>query len=187
MYGVVNSSDPDTIIARLQPFAELAPLVGQQVQLLPYAAVMANASDVAHNGQGEPSFRSGLVEHLDAPTARAAAALATSGSAPWFQIRPVGGAINDVAPDATAYAHRSANFSITSVGRSARFEQLWDDLAEHFDGLYLSFESRTGEQIVAQAFPPATLQRLRAIKAEVDPDFVFRDNFGVAAEPAPLG
>jgi hypothetical protein len=187
LYGVVNSSDPDTIIARLEPFASLAPLVGQQVQLLPYAAVMANASDVAHNGQGEPSFRSGLVEHLDADTARAAAALATSGSAPWFQIRPVGGAINDVAPDATAYAHRSANFSITSVGRSARFEQLWDDLASHFDGLYLSFESRTGEQIVAQAFPPATLARLRAVKAEVDPDGVFRDNFGVAAEPAPLG
>lgn len=187
MYGVVNSSDPDTIIARLQPFAELAPLVQQQVQLLPYAAVMANASDVAHDGQGEPSFRSGLVEHLDAPTARAAAALATSGSAPWFQIRPVGGAINDVAPDATAYAHRSANFSITSVGRSARFEQLWDDLAQHFDGLYLSFESRTGESIVAQAFPPATLARLRAIKTEVDPQGVFRDNFGVAAEPVPLG
>ncbi|PPF65046.1 FAD-linked oxidase [Clavibacter michiganensis] len=187
MYGVVNSSDPDTIIARLQPFAELAPLVGQQVQLLPYAAVMANASDVAHNGQGEPSFRSGLVEHLDAPTARAAAALATSGSAPWFQIRPVGGAINDVAPDTTAYAHRSANFSITSVGRSARFEQLWDSLASHFDGLYLSFESRTGEQIVAQAFPPATLARLRAIKAQVDPDAVFKDNFGVAVEPVPLG
>jgi alkanesulfonate monooxygenase SsuD/methylene tetrahydromethanopterin reductase-like flavin-dependent oxidoreductase (luciferase family)/FAD/FMN-containing dehydrogenase len=187
MYGVVNSSDPDTIIARLEPFAALAPLVGQQVQLLPYAAVMANASDVAHDGQGEPSFRSGLVEHLDAPTARAAAALATSGSAPWFQIRPVGGAINDVAPDATAYAHRSANFSITSVGRSARFEQLWDSLASHFDGLYLSFESRTGESIVAQAFPPETLARLRAIKGEVDPQGVFRDNFGVAVEPVPLG
>jgi alkanesulfonate monooxygenase SsuD/methylene tetrahydromethanopterin reductase-like flavin-dependent oxidoreductase (luciferase family)/FAD/FMN-containing dehydrogenase len=187
MYGVVNSSDPDTIIARLQPFAELAPLVGQQVQLLPYATVMANASDVAHDGQGEPSFRSGLVEHLDAPTARAAAQLAMSGSAPWFQIRPVGGAINDVASDATAYAHRSANFSITSVGRSARFEALWDSLAQHFDGLYLSFESRTGEAIVAQAFPPATLQRLRAIKARVDPRGVFRDNFGVAAEPDPLG
>jgi alkanesulfonate monooxygenase SsuD/methylene tetrahydromethanopterin reductase-like flavin-dependent oxidoreductase (luciferase family)/FAD/FMN-containing dehydrogenase len=187
MYGVVNSSDPDTIIARLQPFAELAPLVGQQVQLLPYATVMANASDVAHDGQGEPSFRSGLVEHLDAPTARAAAQLAMSGSAPWFQIRPVGGAINDVAPDATAYAHRSANFSITSVGRSARFEALWDSLAQHFDGLYLSFESRTGESIVAQAFPPATLERLRSIKARVDPQGVFRDNFGVAAEPAPLG
>ena len=70
---------------------------------------------------------------------------------------------------------------------SVQLAQRWDDPAQHFDGLYLSFESRTGEQIVAEAFPPATLRRLRAIKAEVDPDFVFRDNFGVAAEPAPLG
>ncbi|NYD66331.1 LLM class flavin-dependent oxidoreductase [Agromyces atrinae] len=179
LYGVVDSSDPDTIIARLQPFADLAPLVGQQVQLLPYASVMANASDVAHDGQGEPSFRSGLVRHLDADTARAAAALATSGSAPWFQIRPVGGAVSDVAEDATAYAHRSANFSITLIGRSARFDALWESLAEHFDGLYLSFESRTGEHIVEQAFPPATLAKLRAIKQRVDPDAVLRDNFGV--------
>jgi FAD/FMN-containing dehydrogenase len=187
LYGVVDSSDPDTIVDRLQPFAELGLLIGQQVQLLPYASVMANASDVAHDGQGEPQFRSGLVEHLDPATARAAAALATSGAAPWFQIRSVGGAVNDVAPDATAYAHRSANFSITSVGRSARFEALWSALAENFDGLYLSFESRTGEHILEQAFPPATLARLRAVKERVDPDGFFRDNFGVRAEPDALG
>ena len=29
------------------------------------------------------------------------------------------------------------------------------------------------------AFPPATLARLRAIKAQVDPDNVFRDNANV--------
>ena len=33
IYGVVDSDDPDTIIERLQPFAELAPLVQQSVQL----------------------------------------------------------------------------------------------------------------------------------------------------------
>lgn len=140
---------------------------------------MANASDVAHDGQGEPQFRSGLVEHLDSATAAAAAALATSGSAPWFQVRPLGGAVSDVAEQETAYAHRSANFSITSIGLLARFEALWDDLAEHFDGLYLSFETRTGDHIIEQAFPPATLAKLRAIKSRVDPDGVFRDNFGV--------
>jgi hypothetical protein len=181
LYGVVNSSDPDTIIARLQPFADLAPLVGQQVQLMPYATVMANASNAAHNGQGEPRYRSGLIEHFDPDTARAAAALVTSGSAPFFQIRSVGGAVNDVPADATAYAHRTANFSITSVGRSARFESLWGDLADHFDGLYLSFESRTGEHIVQQAFPPPTLARLRGIKSRIDPDGIFHDNFDVAA------
>ncbi|WP_127572344.1 LLM class flavin-dependent oxidoreductase [Georgenia faecalis] len=185
LYGVVDSADPDTIIERLQPFADLGPLVGQQVQLASYAAVMANASDVAHDGQGEPLFRSGLVEHLDPATARAAAALVTSGSAPWFQIRPVGGAVNDVAPEATAYAHRSANFSITSIGRSARFDALWEGLAEHFDGLYLSFESRVGSQHVEQAFPPDTLARLREIKRRVDPATLFRDNFGIGASEVP--
>jgi hypothetical protein len=187
LYGVVDSDDPDTIISRLQPFADLAPLVGQQVQLMPYAAVMANASDLAHDGQGEPHFRSGLLEHLDPAASRAAAALAVSGAAPWFQIRAVGGAVNDVASDATAYAHRSANFSVTSVGRSSRFETLWDGLAEHFEGLYLSFETRTGEHVLEQAFPPDTLARLRAIKQRVDPDGLFRDNFGVAVEPVALG
>ncbi|WP_329607997.1 LLM class flavin-dependent oxidoreductase [Microbacterium sp. KUDC0406] len=59
MYGVVDSDVPETIVERLQPFADVAPLVGQQVQIAPYAYIMANASDAAHDGQGEPLFRSG--------------------------------------------------------------------------------------------------------------------------------
>ncbi|MHA7984487.1 LLM class flavin-dependent oxidoreductase [Rathayibacter sp. CAU 1779] len=185
LYGVVDSSDPDTIIERLQPFAAIGPLIGQQVQLAPYAAVVANASDAPHDGQGEPHFRSGLVEHLDAEVAAAGAALVQSGSSPWFQIRSVGGAVADVPADATAYAHRSANFSITAIGRSSRFDEGWDRLAEHFDGLYLSFESREGAEIVADAFPPATLARLRDIKRRVDPTALFRDNFSVALDADP--
>jgi alkanesulfonate monooxygenase SsuD/methylene tetrahydromethanopterin reductase-like flavin-dependent oxidoreductase (luciferase family)/FAD/FMN-containing dehydrogenase len=180
MYGVVDSADADTIIDRLQAFAQLAPLVGQQVQLTPYASVMANASDAVHAGQGEPKFRSGLAEHLDADTAAAAAALVTSGSTPWFQIRSVGGAVGDVASDATAYPFRHANFSITSIGSGTTFDLLWDDLAEHFDGLYLSFESRQGREIVQQAFPPETLARLQDVKRRRDPRNLFRDNFSVA-------
>ncbi|HWD61126.1 MAG TPA: LLM class flavin-dependent oxidoreductase [Humibacter sp.] len=187
LYGVVDSSDADTILERLQPFAAIGPLVGQQVQLAPYAVVMANASDATHDGQGEPHFRSGLVEHLDAEVAAAGAALVQSGSTPWFQIRSVGGAVADIPSDATAYAHRAANFSITSIGRSDRFEQHWTDLAAHFDGLYLSFESRQGAEIVEEAFPPATLARLREIKRRYDPEAVFRDNFNVGVEDAVNG
>jgi FAD/FMN-containing dehydrogenase len=179
MYGVVASSDADTIIDRLQPFAAMAPLVGQQVQLAPYASVMANASDAVHAGQGEPHFRSGLARHLDASTAAAAAALVTSGATPWFQIRSVGGAVADVAADATAYAYRDANFSITSVGAGTTFDVLWGQLAEHFEGLYLSFESRQGREIVEHAFPPATLARLQDVKRRYDPQNLFRDNFSV--------
>ncbi|NQX26089.1 LLM class flavin-dependent oxidoreductase [Microbacteriaceae bacterium VKM Ac-2854] len=183
MYGVVNSADPDTIIERLQPFATLGPLLQQSVQLAPYAAVMANASDAMHDGQGEPRFRSGLLAHLDAATAADAAMLIRSGSAPWFQLRSIGGAVAEVAEDATAYAYRDANFSVTSIGRSANFERLWDALETHFEGLYLSFETRTGADIVAAAFPPATLDRLRAVKRRVDPAGLWRDNFAVGEAP----
>ncbi|MCR2817801.1 LLM class flavin-dependent oxidoreductase [Microbacterium sp. zg.Y1090] len=179
VYGVVDQPDPDTIIERLQPFAQLAPLVGQSVQLSTYAAVMANATDATHDGQGEPRFRSGLLRTLD-DAADAIAALIASGATPWFQIRSVGGAVADVAPDATAYAHRDAGFSVTAIGRGPVFDQLWDALATHFDGLYLSFESRTDPALVAQAFPPATLARLREVKRRYDPEPLFRDNFPVA-------
>jgi FAD/FMN-containing dehydrogenase len=37
---VVDSVDPETILARVQPFVELAPLVQRQVVVAPYAAVM---------------------------------------------------------------------------------------------------------------------------------------------------
>jgi FAD/FMN-containing dehydrogenase len=47
------------------------------------------------------------------------------------------------------------------------------------DGLYLSFETTFTPQRLTDAFPPATLQRLREIKNKVDPDNVFHQNFPV--------
>lgn len=177
--AVVDSSDPDTIIDRLQPLADIGPLLDQSVQLMPYASVMANAADNSHNGQGEPSFRSGLVNHITPEFAAASAELLESGSTPWYQIRAVGGAVSDVAPDATAYAHRSANFSLTAIGNSATFTRYWDALRPQFDGLYLSFESGLHDERIDDAFPRETLARLRKLKERYDPTNVFRDNFNI--------
>jgi FAD/FMN-containing dehydrogenase len=179
LYGVIDSDDASVIIERLQPFLTIAPLLNQSVQLGSYADVISNAPDTSHDGRGEPGFRSGLLNELGPETASLAAELVLSGSTPWFQLRPVGGAITDVPEQATAYAHRRARYSVTAVGRSASFEELWKRLEERFDGLYLSFESRTGPDIVAQAFPPATLERLQALKEKHDPEGLFRDNFPV--------
>ncbi|WP_404430484.1 LLM class flavin-dependent oxidoreductase [Microbacterium lacus] len=183
LYGVVDSSDPDTIIARLQPFAELGPLVQQSVQLATYAQVMANADLGAQHGAGEPHSRSGLIDHVTPDFARAAARLLDSDDAYFFQIRAVGGAVADVEEDATAYAHRRANFSVVALGaNAATLDRAWSFVAEHSSGMYLSFDSSLRPERIGEAFPPETLERLRAIKAEVDPDGVFRDNFAI--EPA---
>jgi len=177
---VVDSSDPDTILERLQPLAAAGPLLQQSVQLLPYSAIMDNVQGGDHHGQGEPVSRSALVEQLTPELARQLVDLVDSGSAYVLSLRSVGGAVSDVAADATAYAGRSANFSVTALGSGrAELDGKWDALAEHFDGMYLSFDTDPRPERLNDAFPPATLTRLRALKATLDPGNLFRDNFNV--------
>ena len=182
VFAMVDSSDPDEIIEHLQPLAEIAPLVQQSVELKPYAAVMANNQGSGGQGQGEPASRSGLLDHITPEFAASVARLLASGAVHFFQIRSVGGAVSDVAADATAYAHRSANFSVVALGAHLdRVSELWDDLlAPHFEGLYLSFDTDLRPERLADAFPETTLGRLRALKREWDPRNLFRDNFNIA-------
>jgi hypothetical protein len=178
--AVVDSDDPDTIIDLLQPLAETAPLLDQSVQLVPYSSIMANVQGGEHHGQGEPIGRSALIEHLTPEFTAAMARVLDTGDIYWFQIRSVGGAVTDVAADATAYAHRSANFSLVVLGSDrARVDELWDELAPFFDGLYLSFETDPRAERIEDAFPPATLSRLRELKSRYDAGNLFRDNFNV--------
>jgi FAD/FMN-containing dehydrogenase len=179
--AVVDSDDPDTIIDRLQPLADSAPLLDQSVQLMPYSAVMANARSGFHDGRGEPHARSGLIEHITPQFAAAAQRLLESGAVYFFQIRSVGGAVSDVSADATAYANRSANFSVVALGANGeRLDAMWEEVYGYFTGLYLSFETDLRAARIEDAFPPATLSRLRELKDRYDPDNMFRDNFNVA-------
>ena len=132
------------------------------------------------NGPCDPVARSGLIEHLTPEFAAAAEALIRSGAVHFFQIRSVGGAVADVPSEATAYAHRSANFSVVAFGASkAKLDAAWDDLAAHYSGLYLSFETDQRPERIGEAWPPPTLSRLLALKQRYDPDNVFRDNFNI--------
>ncbi|HEU4323860.1 MAG TPA: LLM class flavin-dependent oxidoreductase [Roseiflexaceae bacterium] len=179
--AMVDSDRPETIIERLQPLADIAPLYDQRVVITSYASVMANAQGDEHNAQGEPAARSGLVAHITPAFAAAAERLIRSGAVYFFQIRSVGGAVADVDPEATAYANRAANFSVTAFGASReRVNAAWEELHAYFDGLYLSFDTDQRPERIGDAFPPRTLERLRTLKAHYDPENLFRDNFPIA-------
>jgi alkanesulfonate monooxygenase SsuD/methylene tetrahydromethanopterin reductase-like flavin-dependent oxidoreductase (luciferase family)/FAD/FMN-containing dehydrogenase len=181
--ALVDSDQPETIINRLQPIADIAPMYDQSIVITKYANIMANAQGGDYNAQGEPVARSGLIDHITPEFAAAAARLIRSGVVYFFQIRAVGGAVSDVSPDATAYGHRAANFSVTAFGASrARMDPLWDEVYHHFDGLYLSFETDLRPERLTDAFPHETLERLRELKSRYDPDNVFRDNFNIAPQ-----
>lgn len=176
---VVNSSDPETIIERLQPIADIAPLADQSVALGTYAEVIgAFHSDAPQQGQGDPTAHSGLTEHLTPELAREIAALLQAGASYFLQIRAVGGAVSDVASDATAYGWRDANFSVIAMGSGRTgLDTYWKRLLPLMQGSYLSFESGVGEEYLNLAFPSDHLKRLRELKQQYDPTGLFRDNF----------
>lgn len=183
---VVDEHGPDTVLERLQPFAQLAPLANQSVQMVPYAALLElPAGGERQHGHGEPHGHSGLVRHIDHEVAAKLAQLLSSRSSFVLSVRSAGGAVGDVAADATAYGWRDANFLIAMIGGgTGEVEQRWADLVPALEGMYLSFETDTGPEVLARAFPPGHLARLRRLKAAWDPTGLFRDSFFIPPELA---
>jgi FAD/FMN-containing dehydrogenase len=179
--GVVDSDDPDTVIERLQPIAQVAPLVDQSVQLVPYSGIMANfVQEGDQHGQGEPHMRSGLIEHLTPEFAEAAARALATGALDLFSLRSVGAAVSDIGPGATAYGDRSANFLVVALGSNdARLDEAWAGLRGFFRGIYLSFDTSLAPERLERAWPDGRLDRLRKLKGQYDPGNLFRDNFNI--------
>ncbi|MGC4192074.1 MAG: LLM class flavin-dependent oxidoreductase [Thermomicrobiales bacterium] len=179
--ALVDSDDPQVIVNALQPLADIAPLYQQQVYLTTYANVMANASREDHNGQGEPVARSGIVRHITPRIAQQVEQLILNRGTYFFQIRSLGGAVNDADPEAMAFSHRTGNFVLSAMGSSrARLDSFWTPMQAQFAGLYLNFETDVTPDRIDIAFPPRVLDRLRLLKAKYDPYNVFRDNFNIA-------
>ncbi|WBB58744.1 LLM class flavin-dependent oxidoreductase [Streptomyces sp. WMMC500] len=177
---MVDAADRETVLARLEPLAAISPMYAQDVVVTSYASVMNNASDDEPVSHGEPVSRSGLLRHVTPQFAAAAARVIRSGAIGWFQLRSVGGAVADVPADATAYAHRDANFSLVVMGGTDEaVDKAWARLRPYLHGLYLSFESGLRPERLAEAWPPRTLARLRELKTVYDPEGVFSDNFAL--------
>ncbi len=177
---MINSDNSKTVEDRLKPIVGMAPMHDQRVQITSYASILANAHAGQNTGEGEPVSRSGSVEHITPEFAAAAARLLRSGVTYFFQIRSMGGAIADVPVEATAFGSRSANFEVTAGGTSReRLDEGWDTMQRFFCGLYYTFDTDPRPERVRSAFPPSTLERLRALKLNYDPGNLFRDNLSL--------
>ena len=109
----------------------------------------------------------------------------------------LGGAIAEVANDATAYPHREAPFIININGVDddpalddeviAWTRETFDALAPFSTGgVYVNFVGNEGDERVRAAYGPA-YERLARIKARYDPDNVFSTNQNVRPAATPAG
>jgi FAD/FMN-containing dehydrogenase len=174
--SVYAGDDVAAATEALTPLLGAGRLLDQRAQLVPYHAVVPAHGRPHTGGGGAPAFRSGLADHVTPQLAQGLLGLLDV--APMLQIRPVGGAVNDLHPMATAYAHRTQNFAVSAVGTSlARLNDRWDEgLAPHLHGLYVSFNTDDRPERLREAFPGETLIRLRELKRRYDPDNVFGQN-----------
>jgi FAD/FMN-containing dehydrogenase len=183
LMSVYGSADTDGAVKALQRLADIAPVLDHQAVLTPYSGVIGPAEPHFTGSNRSPITRSGHFVHLTPEVSRGIARLVTDGVSYFTQIRAVGGAVNDVDPAQTAYAHRHQNFSLVAIsgalGRD-RLDQPWDAwLQPHVDGLYLSFETDPRPERLKDAFPEPALTRLRELKRKYDPDQVFNTNFPI--------
>ena len=105
------------------------------------------------------------------------------------QIRVLGGAYARVAADATAYAHRASrlmvNVACFYVGdddkprRQAWVDELSTVLHDGDDAAYVNFVGDEGDDRVRAAYPGATWERLRGVKAQYDPANLFHRNHNI--------
>jgi FAD/FMN-containing dehydrogenase len=102
------------------------------------------------------------------------------------QLRVLGGAMARVPNDATAFAHRDRNMMVNVASfyegpeDRPRREAWVSDFAEALNQGdirgYVGFLANEGSDRVQAAYPGGTWDRLRRVKAQYDPDNVFRLN-----------
>jgi FAD/FMN-containing dehydrogenase len=195
---VYAGSDTNAAARAIEPFGTLPGSLGMRAQLTPYASIVP-ASGAPHAGQQRASTRNGLFGELATPVGQQVTDGLRSGAFGMVQVRSLGGTINDVPSDATAFAHRHQTFQLTAVADAGAtaLHTAWAPLRDLADGLYLSFQSEHTQGDLMAAFPEPTLSRLRAIKSHWDPDGVFAQNFdvgvpelssdaGIDVEPGPV-
>jgi FAD/FMN-containing dehydrogenase len=102
------------------------------------------------------------------------------------QLRVLGGAIERVPVDATAYAHRRRRIMVNVAAlyegdADKPAKERWvtsfaDSLRQGDDGAYVNFLVDEGPERVRAAYPGATWDRLAAIKRRYDPTNLFHRN-----------
>ncbi|WP_410789557.1 FAD-binding oxidoreductase [Kribbella sp. C-35] len=182
-----DGDDAELAAQTIDPIRALGTVIADDVTLTPYAEVLVDG--VVPPPGIQFATRSAFVDKDSVPEVlRILAEAGTAQGSPVIAVRSVGGAVAQVADDATAYAHRQAElmFVTMTVGpppvieatRPAR-KQLWDTLSPHVSGAYANFLSEAEDADVTAVYPATTYERLAAVKREYDPENVFAGNHNV--------
>jgi FAD/FMN-containing dehydrogenase len=187
IHVVYDGDDLAAANRALDPIRALGTVIADDVALKPYGDVLVEGMTLPPGIQ--LVTRSGFVNPESvADVLRILAETAATETTPIIAIRSVGGAVARIADDATAYAHREAElmFATTKIGpppvlaaAQPGLDALWAELAPHTAGAYANFLSTATADDTRAIYPPATYERLVAVKKQYDPNNLFTGNHNV--------
>jgi FAD/FMN-containing dehydrogenase len=165
----------------MQPLLELGTLQHHEVELVPYYKMLDEAKQ---QKDMRPVAQTGFVKTIDANFINAVVASYGRPNTPIFQVRSLGGQVDRIASDATAFAHRGYEGVIWSVlplpadlapaEALKKSNESWELMKSFVKGAYVNFQTDSSKTSIDTAYPPETLTRLRTIKAVYDPENIFK-------------
>lgn len=178
--------DPADADEALAPVRGLEPAF-DGVQEVPYPAAQSAFDELFVKGlqtYWRGNFFKQIPDEAVAQTARFAETLPSMLST--MHLYPIDGAVHEVGRDETAFAYRDANWSQAIVGvdpdpsMAAQLKKwtvdFWDALQPYSaGGAYVNFMMDEGQERVQATYGP-NYERLAEVKAEYDPENVFRIN-----------
>jgi FAD/FMN-containing dehydrogenase len=186
--AVCYAGDPAEGERVIEPLRTFGPPAADVIGPMPYPALQSMLDDSAPAGLQNYWKSTFLAELTDAALdALLASAAATTSPLSAIHIHHIEGAVNRVAADATAFAHRNSRFVLNIVGT-------WPDPAESEANIrwvrsthdaiasntpvapYINFMGDETTERVRAAYGPANYDRLVALKRKYDPRNLFRLN-----------
>ncbi|HZE51320.1 MAG TPA: FAD-binding oxidoreductase [Jatrophihabitantaceae bacterium] len=172
-----------------QALKDFGPPIADLIGPMPYVALQSLLDPLWGPGAGN-YFRSGFFSRLGADVTEVVQSFLArrpAGVVSEYHVHHMGGAIDDVAPDATAYFGRGAPYVWNIISRwenpaDAEANMAWarefGDALEQFSTgqSYVNYIGDTGPERIRAAYPPATYARLVQVKDRYDPENVFHLN-----------
>ena len=179
--------DEDAARDAVAPLLALDGVGAAELTLVPYSSTLVEPAAPPGPPPRMTSSNGVFGELRDATVELAAATLAEHPSS-LFEVRFLGGALADVPPDATPLTWRDAEALVhwisflppdASDDVVAGAAAAWARVGDRAEGICGTFTDHTDSGLVDRMYPPATLQRLRALKTLWDPNNLFRRNHNI--------
>jgi len=172
-------------LAAIAPLLELPGVTGSDIALRPYL-------DLVEEAMTPPPVTmvggNGFADLDDQTIADYTASIAGSPGPTIASIRYLGGAFSRVPTDATAFAIRDREVMLFRVvllppdaapELIAAAEAPWAPMKQRITSTYGNFVEKGDPAQLPLLYPPATLERLRAVKTQFDPDNVLARNHNI--------